>query len=118
MDARTVYASEDQNLELRFDAAGRVVMGGSMAMVGESVQARLTIEDPDYDGPYTLRIYRGRVGDRTMEIAEELDVAGDGQVPLTLTAPLDGRYFFYVEVHEPEPNRMAWTAPIWIERLQ
>ncbi len=117
IDRREVYASEDEDLALRFDAAGRIPMGGETATTEPTVRARLTAEDPGFPGPFVARLHRGRVGDEAVEVVAELTLAGGAPTALELPVPATGVYFFYVEVHEPAPNRMAWTAPIWVERL-
>ena len=36
----------------------------------------------------------------------------------TFELPLEaGEQFVYLEIVETNANRMAWTAPIWIERI-
>ena len=117
VDRRELYASEDQNLELRYYAAGRVPMGGSLATVEPEVDATVGVTDPDYAGPFVVTVFRGRIGAEAVETVATHQTGGAGVVPLRLPVPERGEYFFYVRVHEPAPDRMAWSSPIWVERL-
>lgn len=117
IDARCVYASEDQNLILRFYAENRIPMGGTHTTPHGSVSTTAYIEDPDYSGPFEIVVYRGRVGDAQTEQVDTFTLNEGGSISPILEVPEPGEYFFYLEVFEPEPNRMAWTAPIWVERI-
>lgn len=115
IDQRAVYASEDQNLELRVYAAGRAPMGSHLATTATSVPLAITLTDPDYAGDYQINIVTGAVGGESVAVVETL-TAGAGTTELSLpVAP--GRHFVYVEVLETGADRMAWSAPIWIEGL-
>lgn len=116
IDRRAVFASEDENLSVRFYAADRVPMGGETATVSTRVPGSILIEDPDYTGPYQVRILRGRLGEGVTEMAT-LTLAQSGWLTFDLELLGRGQHFFYVEVLEVGANRMAWTAPIWIEGL-
>src|SRR5690606_30067880 len=52
IEQRAVYASEDENLELRVYAGGRVPMGSRLATTDASVPVTITLGDPDYAGAY------------------------------------------------------------------
>lgn len=113
---RRVFASEDENLELRFYADGRVPMGDEMRTLASTVSARVLLHDPDYTGDITVRVRRGRIGGTQTEVVRELTTSA-GWLDLELSAPEPGTWFFYLEVEEPNASRMAWSAPIWVERL-
>jgi sugar-specific transcriptional regulator TrmB len=113
---RAVFASEDQNLSIRFYADGRVPMGGETATGAARLDGAVLVEDPDYHGPYRVRLLRGRIGGAVEEVAR-IEVGEDGWVPLDLELPGKGEHFFYVDVLELAADRMAWSAPIWIESL-
>ncbi len=117
IEQRSVYASEDQNLELRFYLDGRIPMGSRTATPKGSISAQLWLDDPDYDGPYTLAVYHGVVGVDGVSISQQHEVASEGWHALTLAVEEPGEHFFYIEVFEVGANRMAWTAPIWVERI-
>ena len=36
---------------------------------------------------------------------------------ITVELPANGDHFVYLEVAEPSPDRMAWSAPIWITKI-
>ena len=62
---------------------------------------------------------RGTVGGDKVEAVQEIsEVAPGAWQQLALDLPAPGRHFFYVELHEVDADRMAWSAPIWVERLQ
>ncbi len=117
IDARAVYATEDANLALRFYAAGRVPMGGALTTLEERVMGEFNVEDPDGANTYAVRVFRGRVGGEKVEEAQALEsVAGGAWQQVALDVPEKGDWFFYIEVHDVEQDRMAWSAPIWITR--
>jgi hypothetical protein len=43
-------------------------------------------------------------------------VSGGAWQTLSVELPTTGAHFVYLEILEPGPNRMAWSAPIWITR--
>jgi hypothetical protein len=118
IEERAVYASEDENLVVRFYAAGRVPMGGRLRTIADQVTLELSLTDPDYAGPYTVTVYRGTVGGASVEPVARLEGNdASGWRALDVDAPGPGLHFFYLEVAEPDVDRMAWSAPIWVERL-
>lgn len=117
IEHREVYASEDQNLRLRFYAEGRVPMGSRWATPSPTVDLRVDVADPDYAGGFSLVVYGGVVGRDGVESIAELHDLDAGSHELTVSLDEPGEHFVYVEVHEVGSDRMAWSAPIWIERL-
>ncbi len=118
IDARAVYATEDEDLALRFSAAGRVPMGGELGTLEGRVEATLSFSDPGYVGAWAVRVFRGRVGGTSVEEVQSFgDLEPGAAAPFDLDLPDAGRWFFYVEVDQLDADRMAWSAPIWIERL-
>lgn len=116
IEQRELYASEDQNLAVRFFALDRVPMGGRTQSPAASVPAKVWLADPDYSGPFELRVLHGTLGGEVKLEKELLDLsAGWHELSLDTSAP--GEHFFYVEVLETGANRAAWTAPIWVERI-
>jgi|GEM_PF-1313179 phosphatidylserine/phosphatidylglycerophosphate/cardiolipin synthase-like enzyme len=119
MDRRAVYASEDENLTIRFYADGRIPMGGQHTTLTGDVSLNIHLHDPDYYGAYEVRVYRGRVRseDGLQERQQVAGVVADQwfTIPMSLSAP--GEHVVYLEVFEVDANRMAWTAPIWINKL-
>ena len=117
VEAREVFASEDQNLGLRFYVAGRVPMGSRWATPAETLSARVIITDPDYAGDWDVRIYHGVVGVDGVQLSQQLSGVPSGRHELSLSVDGPGEHFFYLEVLQRDVDRMAWSAPIWIERL-
>ena len=116
LDRRLVFASEDQNTELRLYAADRIPMGGETATLGSTIDADLFVFDPDYSGAYEVRLYVGQIGGNDVRLQQTYQLAADGW--LAMSVPLAaGTTFFYVEVVELDVDRMSWSAPIWVERL-
>jgi len=118
IEQREVFASEDQNLEMRFYAQGRVPMGSATATADASATGHLWLTDPDYAGEIVVTLYRGTVGNREVEAVSEQTIEAGGWLELSLDLPEVATHFFYVEVLETGVDRAAWSAPIWIERLQ
>ncbi len=119
IEQRAVYATEDQNTELRFYAGARTPMGGAMATLEERVTGELFVSDPDHDGRFAVRVFRGRVGGELVEEAQAFEgVPAHDWHSLALDLPAAGEWFFFLEVHDLDQDRMSWTAPIWIQRLQ
>ena len=48
---------------------------------------------------------------------KRVDVAGGSWQQITVELPANGDHFVYLEVAEPSPDRMAWSAPIWITKI-
>ncbi len=116
IEQREVYASEDQNLNVRFFVADRVPMGGRTQTPAANLGARVFVADPDYSGPFNLRLFHGTLGGK-VELASEQNGVSGGWQSFDLSLAQPGEHFFYVEVLEVQANRAAWTAPIWIERI-
>jgi phosphatidylserine/phosphatidylglycerophosphate/cardiolipin synthase-like enzyme len=116
IEQREVSASEDQNLIVRFYVNDRVPMGGRTASPAATIPARIHLSDPDYSGPFAVRILHGTLGG-SVEVASELGSLAAGWHALSLDVAAPGEHFFYVEALELAANRAAWTAPIWVERL-
>ncbi|MBA2663382.1 MAG: hypothetical protein H0U74_13930 [Bradymonadaceae bacterium] len=118
IDRRQVYASEDENLAIGFYAGGRVAMGGELSTLSDHVSVKFHFSDPDYDGPFEVRVYRGTVGQESVEEIAHLTGAAEGQwIEQRVSLPTKGTHFIYIDVNETGVERMAWTAPIWVERL-
>jgi hypothetical protein len=113
----SVYASEDENLEVRLYADGRVRSGQSMRTTDDQVSLQLHLSDPDFAGRYEVTVWMGTIGGDTVEAVDIDEVLSDEWTEFTVALPARGEHFVYIEVLEPEPNRMAWTAPVWVERL-
>lgn len=117
MDAlrdRAVFASEDEDLELGFYVDGRVPMGGETATTTDRLGASVRLSDPTYAGDYEVRVYQGVVGGQAPVVSQTLTVpAGWTAFDVALAG---GTTFVYLEILEVGADRMAWSAPIWIER--
>ena len=117
IDQRAVYASEDEALAVRVYADRRVPMGGSLVTRASSATLDVHLADPDYTGTFTVVVYGGSVGGDAVREVSRHTLTGGTWHALTVPLPSAGERFFYLEISEPSPDRMAWSAPIWIERL-
>ena len=117
VEQREVFASEDENLSLRFYVEERVPMGARHATPKSTVAGEFLLSDPDYSGKYEVRVFHGIVGQDGVTVVSELSDLSSGWHTLTFDVSSSGEHFFYLEVREVDVDRMAWTAPIWIERL-
>lgn len=113
---RRVGASEDQNLDVRLYADGRIRAGSEMVTLAERVTLNVRATDPDFAGPFEVTVWAGRVGDAAARSVLTTTVAAGAWQDLEVQLPEVGSYFVYLEVLEAAPDRMAWTAPIFVER--
>jgi phosphatidylserine/phosphatidylglycerophosphate/cardiolipin synthase-like enzyme len=117
IDQRAVYASEDEELQLRLYADKRVPMGGTLVTHGTQVTLDVHLVDPDYTGSFEVVVFAGQIGTDAVREAKRLSVPSASWQSITLDVPALGDHFFYIEVKEPSPDRMAWSAPIWVSRI-
>ncbi len=117
LDRRRVFASEDENLSLHFYVNDRVPMGSETATTGAVVKLSALISDPDYSGAYEVKVYRGTTNGQAMEVVQTLNLAADGWTEVEVSVVRGSTNIFYLEVLEVGANRMAWTAPIWVNGL-
>ncbi len=116
LDRRRVFASEDENLKLNFYINDRVPMGGETATIDNKVKASLLLSDPDYSGPYLVKVFRGTPGGTMHEVASST-LDQEGWLHLDIDVAPGATNIIYTEVLEVDANRMAWSAPIWVEAL-
>jgi len=117
LERGAAYASEDENLEARFYVGDRVRSGQSMRTVDDEVELQVYLSDPDFADRFEVAVYLGTVGGESVEVAQRVEVISDEWTAITVALPGHGKHFVYLEILEAEPNRMAWTAPVWVERL-
>jgi hypothetical protein len=114
MRDRAVYASEDENLELRMYAGGRVPAGGELVTAHGRTTLDIALFDPDHDGPYDVLIYTGVIGGDEVKVASELTINSADWHQLEVDLASGAEHFVYVEVHMTDLNRYAWSAPVWV----
>lgn len=117
VEFRHVYASEDENLAVQLYAEDRDPMGSIHRTASDSVRATLWLDDPDYAGTYSVRVFQGKVGEDGVTLRQELPELGAGSHTLTFSVPGAAMHFVYLEIFQTETNRMAWTSPIWIDHM-
>jgi phosphatidylserine/phosphatidylglycerophosphate/cardiolipin synthase-like enzyme len=111
-----VYASEDENLELRVYADRRIRAGQRMKTLGDAIELSVRLGDPDFTGPYAVTVLVGSVGNEAPAVALEQELAADMWHRLSVPLPSAGEHWVIVQVHEAAPDRMAWSAPIFVRR--
>jgi phosphatidylserine/phosphatidylglycerophosphate/cardiolipin synthase-like enzyme len=116
IDARAVYASEDEELIVRLYADHRVPMGGKLVTRGATATLSVFLDDANYTGSYEVAVFGGAIGGEAVSPVTRVTLPGGSWQTITIDVPV-GEGFFYLEITEPSPDRMAWSAPIWIERL-
>ena len=110
---RAVYASEDQNLELRFFMDGRHQMGAVTQTLSDFLAAQIYVADPDSQGPFMVRVFSGKLDGVAPQVVAEFEHVGAWEeIELDVQS---GSQYFYLEVHDTGKNRMAWSAPIWVD---
>ncbi|MBA3541128.1 MAG: hypothetical protein H0T79_16065, partial [Deltaproteobacteria bacterium] len=113
IDARAVYASEDEELVVRAYADKRVPMGGRLVTRNTTANLELFLADSNYTGSFEVVVYGGTIGGEAVREVARRTIAGDAWQTITVELPAVGEHFFYFEISEPSPDRMAWSAPIW-----
>jgi phosphatidylserine/phosphatidylglycerophosphate/cardiolipin synthase-like enzyme len=117
IDARAVFASEDEELQLRMYADGRVPMGAKLVTRGTTAKLDVFLTDANYTGSFDVAVYSGVVGGEAVREVKRATIPGGSWQSITVDVTVVGEQFFYLEVKEPSPDRMAWSAPVWVERL-
>ena len=119
LDARRIYATEDQNLEIYYemDINGQSYKLGDIASIEDSQQPdqvtiRLTVNEPDREDIGTIQI----IGEGA-KVIKEVSVSGNsykGDIVID-HKKADGSLtsgYYYVKIIEADGN-IAVTAPIW-----
>lgn len=114
----SVYASEDENLELRLYAGGRVRAGGELTIIDGKLTLDLLLDDPDVTERFSVRVMAGTVGRDGVEAVSELEVVPSEWTSIEVEIPGMGEHFVFVEVHQAQADRMSWSAPIWVHRTR
>lgn len=117
IDQRAVYASEDEELEVRVYADQRVPMGGTLVTHATTTTLDVYLSDADYTGTFDVIVYTGTLGGDAVHELTRVTLAGGTWESIPVSLPALGEHFVYLEIAEPSPDRMAWSAPIWITRI-
>ena len=120
LKARHVYATEDQNLQVRFTINNQQM--GDVIRTPQPLDLSINVEIVDPDEPnatYTLELYRDEVGgDVIQDPIDQKELEGDGTVNFDGQRYESGTIFFFIKVSQRGTGgqeEFAWTAPIWIE---
>ena len=82
-----------------------------------SVKLSALISDPDYSGTYEVRVYRGTTNGKAIEHVATKELVADGWLTMDLDIAAESTSVVYLEVFEVDANRMAWTAPVWVDAI-
>ncbi|MBL4686665.1 MAG: hypothetical protein JKY37_18860 [Nannocystaceae bacterium] len=113
---RAVFASEDEDLEIRLYADDRIRAGQTMETLSNSLELRVLLADPTFDGEFDVTVFFGTVGKSSVQAVTTRTIPGGQWQTIDVALPETGKHFVYLEIHEAEPNRMAWTAPIFVTK--
>jgi hypothetical protein len=119
MKARRVYATEDENLQIRFRVNGQLM--GAIVHTPQPMDLTIEVEisDPDEpDAQYKVELFGGEIGGSMIDDpVDDSILEGNGKV--TFAQHYDsGKRFFFIKVTQTgndEKDDFAWTAPVWIE---
>jgi hypothetical protein len=117
IDQRMVFASEDEELQVRVYADKRAPMGSTHVTHGTTVALDVMLSDADYTGSFEVVVYGGTLGGEAVKAVKTATVTSGAWTSITVEVPTVGNHFFYLEIKEPSPDRMAWSAPIWVTRI-
>jgi hypothetical protein len=92
-------------------------MGSELTTRGATATLSVQLSDADYTGTFDVAVWSGAVGGDAVREVQHVTLQGGAWQTITVALPTAGEQFFYLEIKEPSPDRMAWSAPIWIERL-
>ena len=119
LDARRTYASEDENIEVKFTANGSWMGGSVLPNAGGEVELGISIKDPNEPGAdYRLEIfYDDAIGGEEAKPIVSTSAQGN-QTNLTLRhMPQIGGYYFLKLSQKStaeNPEDDVWTSPIWV----
>lgn len=120
LKARRVYATEDQNLQIRFSINGQPM--GSIIRTRDPLDLTIDVEISDPDEPnarYQVELYRDEIGGEMIDDSiDEAELEGDGVVSFSGQRFESGKSFLFIKVAQVGSNgreEFAWTAPIWVE---
>lgn len=119
LEARRTYASEDENIEVKFTANGSWMGGSVLPNAAGEVELGISIEDPDEPtAEYSVEVfYDDAIGGEDAEVIVSTSAQGD-QSNLTLRhMPQLGGYYFLKLSQKSNaeiPEDDVWTSPIWV----
>jgi len=120
LKARRVYATEDQNLQVRFLVNGQQM--GSIIRTPQPMDLTIEVEIADPDEPnakYQIELYRDAVGGEVIkDPVDKEELEGDGTISFPGQRYESGTVFFFIKVTQDGAGGQedfAWTAPVWIE---
>ena len=67
--------------------------------------------------PFAVTVLRGSTGQTEVTTAAQTEFAADTWQDLSVDLPGRGDHYFVVQVHEVAPDRMAWSAPVFVTKL-
>jgi S-layer homology domain. len=109
MRARSLYATEDHNLEIHYTIDG-ALMGSIIQASGSTLSVRAELNDPDGEGLGTVELVTnsGRI-----VMAAELGLEFSAVIEWPLTG-IDASYPYYFLRVTQMDKQIAVTAPVWV----
>lgn len=115
--ARRVFASEDKNLALSFQANGQWM--GSELPYQPQLHIDVQVRDSDEaDALYTLQLFADTPGQSTARPIYQKQFQGDQQISWTWAVPPGASQYLFAKVTQTNPDGKqdeAWTAPVWVD---
>lgn len=118
---RHVYASQDNDLEIRFTVNGHILGSrvGALSSGGEA-NISITIDDGDNSpSSYLVTVYYDNVpgGALALVAAQQKNVNNHQTITFEHT-PKKGKGYYFLEITSVKGHNkglMTWTAPVWFE---
>jgi len=117
IDQRAVFASEDEELQVRLYADKRVPMGSQYITHADTATLDVFLSDADYTGSFEVVVFGSAVGGDAVREVTRVTLQGGSWQQISVPVSTVGEQFFYLEIKEPSPDRMAWSAPIWVTKI-
>lgn len=120
LKARRVYATEDNNLQLRF-LVNRREMGSIIhSNQPQDLSIEVFISDPNEpNAEYTVELFRDEIGGNVIEDSvDQATVEGNNSVTFANQRYQSGSVYYFIKVtqiNQDGGEDRAWTSPIWIE---
>lgn len=118
LKARRTFATEDENLRVRFTANGAPMGSTATTTANGTMPLVIGVEDPDEpDASYRVQIfYDDGPGGDLAEVIETINVQGNqSNITFDHVPEVGGYYFVKVTQKAGDDNPDdAWTSPIWV----
>jgi len=87
LDARAVFASEDEELAVRVYVDGRVPMGSKLVTRGTTAKLDVFLSDANYTGSFDVAVFSGTIGGDAVREVKRQSIAGGSWQSITVDLP-------------------------------